>query len=126
VDARYRGQSYELTVAADGWQAAFEEAHERRYGFRMESETELVNLRVVAVRARPRPRLRSEPVPPHAGSRRIFVDGAWLDAPLHGPGASVTGPAIVELPGATCLVRPGWAGEPTADGTLILERAWTP
>ena len=34
-------------------------------------------------------------------------------------------PAIVELPGATCLVRPGWAGEPDAAGTLVLERTWT-
>jgi N-methylhydantoinase A len=126
VDARYRGQSYELTVEADGWQQAFEETHERRYGFRMESETELVNLRLVAVRARPRPTLRVEPAPPRAGSRRFFLDGAWIDAPLHGPGTAVAGPAVVELPGATCLVRPGWAGEPNADGTLILERTWTP
>jgi hypothetical protein len=35
----------------------------------------------------------------------------------------VVGPAIVELPEATCLVRPGWAGARDASGTLVLERA---
>ena len=45
-----------------------------------------------------------------------------MDVPVHGPGAAVVGPAIVELPEATCLVRPGWAGEPDAAGTLVLER----
>ena len=31
-------------------------------------------------------------------------------------------PAIVELPGSTCLVRAGWSGEPDDAGTLVLER----
>jgi N-methylhydantoinase A/oxoprolinase/acetone carboxylase beta subunit len=55
----------------------------------------------------------------------VFVDGEWLELTVHGPGEAVSGPAIVELPGATCLVRPGWAGEPDDAGTLVLERTWT-
>src|SRR5207247_935873 len=60
VDARYHGQSYELTVGAEDWERGFEEAHEQRYGFRMEGEVELVNVRVLATRRRPRPALRAE------------------------------------------------------------------
>jgi N-methylhydantoinase A len=126
VDARYRGQSHELTVDADGWETGFAEEHERRYGFRLGGEPELVQRRLVATVQRPRPALGSAPAAGSAGARRAFIDGAWLDVPVHVPGASVTGPAIVELSGATCLVRPGWTGEPDAAGTLVLECAWTP
>ena len=34
----------------------------------------------------------------------------------------VAGPALVELPGATCWVPDGWSGESTSDGTLVLRR----
>jgi N-methylhydantoinase A len=126
VDARYRGQSHELTVDAAGWETGFGDEHEQRYGFRLGGEPELVNLRLVATVPRPRPVLRGAPADGTAGSRRAYLDGGWLDVPVREPGAPVTGPAIVELSGATCLVRPGWAGEPDAAGTLVLERTWTP
>jgi N-methylhydantoinase A len=125
VDARYSGQSHELTIDADGWEARFGEEHERRYGFRLGGDPELVHLRLVATEPRPRPALHGPPAAGSTRSRRAFLDGGWLDVPVHGPGASVSGPAIVELSGATCLVRPGWAGEPDAAGTLVLERTWT-
>jgi N-methylhydantoinase A len=125
VDARFRGQSHELTVAAEGWEEGFPEAHERRYGFRLDAEAELVNRRLVATVARPRPALSGSAADGRDGTRRAHLDGEWLDLPVHGPGATVTGPAIVELPGSTCLVRPGWAGAPDVAGTLVLERTWT-
>jgi N-methylhydantoinase A len=125
VDARYRGQSHELTVDADGWESAFPTAHQQRYGFCLDADVEVVNRRVVAVLPRPRPELRRSSAPGEAGARRAYLDGEWLDLRIHGPGAAVAGPAIVELPGATCLVRPDWAGEPDARGTLVLERTWT-
>jgi N-methylhydantoinase A len=126
VDARYRGQSYELTVGADEWERRFEEEHEHRYGFRMESNVELVNVRLVATRRRARPALHAEVVSAGGESRRVFLDGGWVEVAVHGPGVAVAGPAIVELPEATCLVRPGWAGGPDAAGTLVLEHEWTP
>jgi N-methylhydantoinase A len=122
VDARYPGQSYELTIEEG---ADFGAAHEQRYGFRLDGEPEIVNRRVVATLARPKPELRA-PVRAVQNSRRAYVDGEWLELPVHGPGAAVEGPAIVELAEATCLVRPGWVGEPDPAGTLVLERAWTP
>lgn len=125
VDARYPGQSHELTVDGDGWECGFGDAHEQRYGFRLAGEPELVNRRIVSILPRPRPALRAWASAAKPGSRRAFLDGEWLDLAVHGPGTAVAGPAIVELPEATCLVRPGWAGEPDAAGTLVLERAWT-
>jgi N-methylhydantoinase A len=125
VDARYHGQSHELTVDADGWEQNLAGEHERRYGFRPEAEPEIVTRRLVATLPRERPSLRCQARLRTPASRRAFVDSAWLEVPVHGPGVAVDGPAIVELPGATCLVRPGWAGEPDDAGTLVLERTWT-
>jgi N-methylhydantoinase A len=125
VDARYRGQSHELTVEAAGWEDRLADAHERRYGFRLDSEPEIVTRRLLATLPRPRPSLRRAAPPTRSAARRARLDGEWLDVPVCGPGSPVSGPAIVELPGATCLVRPGWSGEPDAAGTLVLERTWT-
>jgi N-methylhydantoinase A len=124
VDARYPGQSHELTIEEG---ADFGAAHERRYGFRLEGEPEVVSRRLVATLPRPKPQLqlRAASSDRPQGFRRGYVDGEWLELPVHGPGVAVEGPAIVELPEATCLVRPGWAGEPDAAGTLVLERSWT-
>ena len=103
ADARYRGQSHELTVAADGTAAelreAFECAHAERYGYREEGgDVELVTLRVTA----------SAPGPE--------VD--W-EAQQRAP---VRGPQTVMLDGATVRVPEGWHGEFDATGTLVLER----
>ncbi len=126
VDARYRGQAHELTIDADGWETGFPGAHEQRYGFRLDADVELVARRLVATLPRPRPELRGGAAPGAVATRRAYLDGDWLDLPVHGAGSAAAGPAIVELPGATCLVRPGWGGEPDAAGTLVLERTWTP
>jgi N-methylhydantoinase A len=125
VDARYRGQSHELTVDAEEWESKLAEEHERRFGFRPDAGPEIVTRRLVASLRRQRPSLpcRAPSRPP--SSRRAHLDGGWLDLPVHEPGSPVSGPAIVELPGSTCLVRPGWSGEPDAAGTLVLERSWT-
>ena len=53
-DLRYRGQSFELTVSGDDLEAAFEAAHEERYGYREpDGEVELVTVRVSAYRPGP-------------------------------------------------------------------------
>jgi N-methylhydantoinase A len=126
VDARYRGQSHELTVEADRWEENLAQEHERRYGFGLDAEPEPVTRRLVATLPRERPFLRHPTRPMPSSGRRAYLDGDWLDLPVHGPGSAVSGPAIVELPGSTCLVRPGWAGKPDPAGTLVLERTWTP
>ncbi len=102
VDARYRGQSFELTVPADGWESHFHHAHEQRYGYRVDdTPVERVSLRVTA----------TVPGPP-----------LELRAGSHEGIGRVAGPALVELSGSTCFVAEGWTGEGDDAGTLVLER----
>ena len=135
ADLRYRGQSFELTVPADdlgALPARFHQAHERRYGYRMQEEpVELVNLRMVAIAPVAKPALRAEPVDTSmlGSSRRMasFGEGHWQEVEAVartslGAGSRVRGPAIVESADSTCVVRPGWAGAVDEVGTLLLER----
>ena len=100
ADVRYRGQSFELTVPLGGDLAeAFHRAHEERYGFADgERELELVAVRTADVTPAPNLDLR-------ASERR-----------------AATGPALLELPGATCWVPEGWSGQTDRHGTLVLSR----
>ena len=100
ADLRYRGQSFELTVALQPELArAFHRAHEERYGYADEAR----EIELVAVRT-------AEVVP---GPELSFAAAA-----RH----RVAGPALVELPGATCWIPKGWHGETNDDGTLVLRR----
>jgi N-methylhydantoinase A len=133
ADLRYRRQAFELTVEADDLDALagrFHAAHEQRFGYRMEDEpVELVNVRLVATVPVDKPSLaEEEAADAEAGERKANVDGKWLPVAVHdrgslGRGAAVEGPAIVEFPEATCVVRPGWSGRIDDVGTLVLERA---
>ncbi len=95
ADLRYAGQSFELTVPLqDGLAAAFHRAHEEQYGFaERDREIELVAVRTVDIRRGPR-----------------------LDLPAS-DSTHVVGPAVVELPGSTCWVPPGWVG--ARDGRML-------
>ncbi len=100
ADLRYRGQSFELTVPLQPDLAgAFHRAHVDRYGYSDASrEIELVAVRTADV-----------------------LPGPAID--LQGPTRrTVSGPEVVELPGATCWVPDGWSGETNFDGTLVLSR----
>jgi N-methylhydantoinase A len=133
ADLRYRGQAFELTVRADDLDqlaARFAEAHLRRYGFDLPDEPiQIVNLRLTATVAVAKPRFASPPVDAVAAPerRRAYVDDAWDDLDVHrrgalAPGARIAGPAIVEFPEATCLVRSGWNANVDAAGGLVLAR----
>ncbi|MBA2441840.1 MAG: hydantoinase/oxoprolinase family protein [Rubrobacter sp.] len=136
ADLRYRGQSFEIPVNANGLSSPkelasrFHDAHERRYGYRMEGETaELVNLRLVATVAVERPELREAPAESSERTERREANfgGEWREVPVldragMGAGSRVEGPAVVEFAGSTCVVRPGWRGEVDEVGTLVLKK----
>jgi N-methylhydantoinase A len=134
ADLRYRGQAFELTVDAhdaEGLAERFTEAHERRYGYRIEDEPiEVVSVRVVASVAVDKPALGADRAAEEggpSGRRTAFFDGEWCDAPVFdraslGEGSTFRGPALVELADATCVVRPGWSATVDGAGTLVLER----
>jgi N-methylhydantoinase A len=134
-DLRYRGQSFELEVTAPADAGAaelrelFEQEHEYRYGYRdPQGRIELVNVRVSAIEERVHA-AETTPVPAgrlDRGRRTAQFDGSLLEtATLRGPavpGESCVGPAVWELPEATVVVPPGWAGTVDEHGTLVLER----
>jgi N-methylhydantoinase A len=101
ADLRYAGQSFELTVPLGGDLAeAFHRAHEERYGYANRARpVELVALRTAEVRP---------------GPELVLPPGEPLE---------VSGPAVLELEGATCWIPPGWVGaRDGGDSTLILTR----
>ena len=133
AEARYRGQSYELSVEARGDLARrFHDEHRQRYGYDVATAAvEVVTLEVRAF-------LPGEPVPrpahsrPRAGARReatvtVRHDGHVLATPVWrmdtlGAGFSTRGPALVLEAGATLWVAPGWTARRHAHGALILTR----
>src|SRR4051812_1715326 len=128
-DLRYRGQSFELTVAADDGadpREAFAAAHEERYGYREpDGEVELVTVRVSAFRPAPDVELStaveaSEP----AGERETAMGRTTVFAGELGAGTRLDGPALWQGPEATLAVPEGWRGSVDEAGTIVLER-WT-
>jgi N-methylhydantoinase A len=129
-DLRYTGQAFEITVPGESrpdieaLRRAFDEAHERRYGYSDRDATlELVTVRVAV--ALPGGELAA-PVTPDEGSparRRMLFGAERVDAEvLRGGIGRVSGPAVCELREATLVVPPGWAGGADGDGTIVLER----
>ncbi len=134
-ELRYRGQAFEIGVAAgEGPDPAelaeqFAAEHERRYGYRDDAaEVELVNVRVALTvpASTPRPSAAE-----HGGlertSRRARFDGAWVEAEvLRGePPASTeaAGPCVFELPEATLVLPAGWSADVDEHGTINARRA---
>ena len=136
ADCRFAGQGYEVTIPVDSddparIRDAFLAAHRRRYGHAGGGlAVEIVNLRVVALRAGPLPRFAGEtrtgrlPV----GSRAFVVRGERVTGSVWSldelaAGVTIQGPAILAGRDATALVEPGWCGTVHASGAVLLMRA---
>ncbi|HEX7050214.1 MAG TPA: hydantoinase/oxoprolinase family protein [Longimicrobiales bacterium] len=134
VDARYRGQSYELRVPAEDWVEAFHRAHETRYGYaRRGAAVEAVTLRVEAtapVQAPAVPTLpaATEATPPVAREDDVVYRGERLTARRYErsrllAGHRLAGPAIIVEYSATTWLPPGWRAEVHETGGLLVTRA---
>ncbi len=140
LDLRYRGQAFELTIAAltpepepGAWlatlRAAFDEEHRRRYGHaHPEAPVEVVTLRLAATGLLP-PFTDPPPQPPATEVRpratALFEDGQWQGVPLWpraGMPSLLRGPALVTEPLTTLYLKPGWRMRRLADGSLLAER----
>ena len=133
VDARYRGQSFELRVPAEGWVEGLHRAHEVRYGYAQPAAAvEAVTLRVMAVvpapavPSRPLDTLKKKPAPEGT------VDVVWQNTVLAAnryqraqllAGQSVEGPAVLVEYSSTGWVPPGWSARVDATGQIVLEKA---
>ena len=104
LHARFAGQGHELDLPVEPGDAPaalaerFARLHEARFGFTLEREVELVSARCAVVGA---------PWPAR------FVATS--------PERTVHGPATVQLPDATLLVRPGWTARALPIGGWLLE-----
>ena len=106
--------------------------HEQRYGYRMDDEpVEIVSVRLTAVVDAETTELPDESGPLNTSTdpprRAVRFGGDWIETPVWnreglGPDSRISGPAVVELREATCVVRPGWAGRVDPTGTILLER----
>ncbi len=136
---RYAGSDSSLLVEfADlpAIQAGFERAHRRQYGFA--SPEKAVVVEALQVEAAGGGEAVTGPATPAAGGRgpealapletvAAVFDGETLQTPVHDrgrlrPGDRLAGPAIVVEPTATTVVEPGWEGELTPRGDLLLTR----
>lgn len=139
VDARYRGQSYELTIpfaepSIERLLESFHAAYARQYGHAMrEREVEVVNLRLQATGQVEKPVLRAEPCvdgdgrEARLGRRRVVCDEGERDVELYArerlkPGSSFAGPAVVVQMDSTVYVAPGWLARVDGFRNLVIER----
>ncbi len=125
LDARYRGQAYELTIPfTEDVEAAFHAAHERAYGHALAGrEVELVNLRLQAAGMVEKPILTPESVRENDGmSARIGVkDGMTrYERERFTPGAQFAGAALVFQLDSTVYVPEGWSARVDGYRNLVL------
>ncbi len=140
LDMRYLGQAFELAVPIplevsemDEIERGFRNVYADRYGAAVDAPSEIVSYRLVAWGLTDKPDLphldgaRRSLAAALLGTRRVVVDGIAADTPVLARAAipldtSISGPAIVEEPGATTLLPPGWTARLEPHGSLILER----
>ena len=133
---RYEGTDTTLAVPygdAPAMAAAFVAAHTRRFGFGFEGRALIVESLEAeaegagAVAPVSRTPAADAPLPEPAATRRIFMDGAAHDCPVHRretlhSGHAIPGPALLIEPNQTIVVEPGWRAEIAPGGEVILRR----
>lgn len=136
IDARYRGQAYELNIPFSTEtppEIAFHEAHERAYGYRLaDRPIEVVSVRVSAVIKVSRPSTIPEPEHPNDGTNALidtkpirFASGMHparlYDREQLMPGARIDGAALCFQLDSTTLIPPGWSARVDGFRNLIIE-----
>jgi N-methylhydantoinase A len=132
LDLRYQGQSYTLNLPWQGTAAtlsAFHAAHEQRYGHRLDTVVELVNLRC-GLQTRP-PRLDlpalansvTDSREPALARLSGYSDPVpvWSRSDLCA-GQALSGPALVTETVATTWLPAGWCCRVDRVGNLLLGR----
>jgi N-methylhydantoinase A len=144
LDARYRGQNFEVKVPCDGLRSTdlgrviglFHEAHTLEYGYAIpERDVEFVSARLQAVGDVPKaPQTKIDGgasiVAAAIGGCRVFMDPkrGWREAIVYQReslpvGVDFAGPAIVNEMSATTLILEGQTGAIDPFGNLIVRIA---
>lgn len=125
VDARYIGQSYELTVAWDeDWERQreiFEASHEENYGFAdPDALMEIVVARMVVTQQLEHGDLESvEAISSEVAPTRhrdVYINGDWREVPIYdrtsfGADTVIEGPAVIQQFDSTVYIRPDQVAE---------------
>lgn len=135
LDLRYVGQSFELTVPverpldAEMIRDVFHREHERKRGYRLTGEIEVVSCRVRATVPSEYPASSSYLTGiERTGSREVHTPGQTERqsyAVYRGRPTTIeqlTWPCIIDRDESTVLVPPGWSIETIIDGVLTLRR----
>jgi N-methylhydantoinase A len=144
ADMRYSGQTHELRIplpdrieGVDDVARAYESAYANAYGYVGERDLiQLVNLRLAATATTPKPAVASATlaaVDSGAGARKDsrdvffteladFAATEVYDGDALAPGSTLSGPAVVELPATTIVVRPGQRLSVDKHHNFVVER----
>jgi N-methylhydantoinase A len=148
ADMRYKGQAFELLIAAtgpangspleramlDGLVERFHATHRQRFSYANPgAAVEIVSLRVSAIGRLPM--LRDAialpavlPEPALARRRKVWIGGRWREVATWSrdeiaPGVRIEGPALIQEAYTTVLIADGWSCRRQASGHLLAERA---
>jgi N-methylhydantoinase A len=134
LDVRYAGQAYELRVPfARDFRQRFHREHERAYGYADASrQMEIVNFRLRLVIRTPNPTVQTQPArvfrnlqktavkrKPVWFGERFWPTAFYRRADL-GPGARLSGPAVIVEYSSTTVVPPGFDCRVDGLGNLAL------
>ncbi|MDW3683826.1 hydantoinase B/oxoprolinase family protein [Cupriavidus sp. CV2] len=137
VHLRYDGTDSAIAVpfgSVAQMRAAFEAAYRQRYSFLIDGAqliAEVASVEAIGRSDAPvdiAPLVRRESgAPQRVATVRMYAGGAWLDTGLFQrdallAGDTLDGPAIVAEKSGTTVIEPGWRGEMTAQGNLVLTR----
>lgn len=131
VDLRYLGQSYTLNLPWTGCretERAFHENHEQRYGHRMDSDVELVNL-CVGLQGSGYEIDLGLPQGDSVFRAKEWVEIYGLQQPVAcyrreglQTGLVFSGPAVITESVATTWIEPGWQCRVHSSGSLLLQK----
>lgn len=147
MEMRYVGQVHECNVLipngkldADSVQTileAFHHRHKELYTYdERDNKVELVNIEVAVIGKISKPKLpelakqQGDVSQAQVGSREMIMDQEyeWIDTPIYngeefGAGAIIAGPALIQEPTTTIVIKKGWQAELHETGTYKLTKA---
>ncbi len=131
LDLCYRGQAYTLNLpwtSIEDCEAGFHNAHEQRYGHRLEAPVQLVNVRMAVTAPEQALTLPEWKARGTGGQETGRVHGVSDQVPVWSrqmlaTGQRLDGPAIVTDVVSTLYLAPGWRATMDCHGNLLLESA---
>ncbi len=136
IDVRYVGQSYELSILyEDDIKNRFFKVHEEVYGYSMDREIEIVNIRLRVIGLVEKPSLlgiskgkKNPPLDALVGERKLYFSGNWYKAKVYRREALlaenvIVGPSVIVEYSSTVFVPVGFEVVVDDFGNLIMERS---